>query len=241
MPTSLSLIGLAQGIGRAIALRLAEDGFDVAVNDVSSKSENLDTLVEEIQKKGRASSKHIADVSQDQQVQTLVEEVVKKHGSLDVVLPFIEVTAEDWDQVLAVNARGPFLCYKYAGIQMIKQGHGGRIIGISSLAGKQGSLLTAYSASKFAVRGLTQAAAAELGAHQITVNAVAPGVIDTPIPRNLPAFSVEGSTLLEQVTAIDPAITLPEDIASLVSFLASKESQFITGQTISSNGGLFFD
>jgi NAD(P)-dependent dehydrogenase (short-subunit alcohol dehydrogenase family) len=88
MSPSLSLIGLAQGIGRAIALRLAEDGFDVAVNDVSSKSENLDTLVEEIQKKGRASSKHIADVSQDQQIQTLVEEVVKKHGSLDVVSIF---------------------------------------------------------------------------------------------------------------------------------------------------------
>jgi NAD(P)-dependent dehydrogenase (short-subunit alcohol dehydrogenase family) len=80
-----SLIGPAQGIGRAIALRLAEDGFDVAVNDVSSKSENLDILVEEIQKKGRASSKHIADVSQDQEVQALVEEVVKNHGSLDVV------------------------------------------------------------------------------------------------------------------------------------------------------------
>jgi NAD(P)-dependent dehydrogenase (short-subunit alcohol dehydrogenase family) len=88
IPTSLSLIGAAQGIGKAISLRLAEDGFDVAVNDVSSKSEHLDTLVEEIQKKGRASSKHIADVSQDQQVQTLVEEVVKNHGSLDVVSIF---------------------------------------------------------------------------------------------------------------------------------------------------------
>ncbi|KAJ7312992.1 hypothetical protein DFH08DRAFT_1042417 [Mycena albidolilacea] len=234
--------GAAQGIGRAIALRLAEDGFDVAVNDVSSKSENLDTLVEEIQKKGRASSKHIADVSQDQQVQTLVEEVVKNHGSLDVMVanaailgapvPFIEVTAEDWDQVLAVNARGAFLCYKYAGIQMIKQGRGGRIIGISSLAGKQGT--------EFALGSHNRAQSVhwppvELGAHQITVNAVAPGVIDTPL--------LGGSPLLEQMKQASPLkrLGLPEDIASLVSFLASKESQFITGQTISSNGGLFFD
>ncbi|KAJ7312994.1 NAD-binding protein [Mycena albidolilacea] len=243
--------GAAQGIGRAIALRLAEDGFDVAVNDVSSKSENLDTLVEEIQNKGRASSKHIADVSQDQQVQTLVEEVVKNHGSLDVMVanagilgpevPFTEVTVEHWDQMLAVNARGPFLCYKYAGIQMIKQGRGGRIIGTCSLAGKQviTPLVSAYSASKFAVRGLTQAAALELGAHQITVNAVAPGAIDTPM---LGGSTVRGEKL-EQIKQASPLkrVGLPEDIASLVSFLASKESQFITGQTISSNGGLFFD
>ncbi|KAJ7850632.1 acetoin reductase family protein [Mycena olivaceomarginata] len=235
--------GAAQGIGRAVALRLAEDGFDVAVNDVSSKSENLDTLVEEIQKKGRASSKHIADVSQDQQVQTFVEEVVKNHGSLDVMVSNAGILGPErhWDQILAVNARGAFLCYKYAGIQMIKQGRGGRIIGTCSLAGKQviTPLLSAYSASKFAVRGLTQAAALELGAHQITVNAVAPGAIDTPM---LGGSIVRGEKL-EQIKQASPLkrVGLPEDIASLVSFLASKESQFITGQTISINGGLFFD
>ncbi|KAJ7850631.1 hypothetical protein B0H14DRAFT_2355611 [Mycena olivaceomarginata] len=255
MPPSLSLIGPAQGIGRAIALRLAEDGFDVAVNDVSSKSENLDTLVEEIQKKGRASSKHIADVSQDQQVQALVEEVVKNHGSLDVMVanagilgpqgPFVEVTAEDWDQILAVNARGAFLCYKYAGIQMIKQGRGGRIIGASSIMGKQAftPLISAYSASKFAVRGLTQAAALELGAHQITVNAVAPGAIDTPMRTKHRLSNESGQSYLYPSHPENNPTKhrLPEDIASLVSFLASKESQFITGQTISINGGTFFD
>ncbi|KAJ6482557.1 hypothetical protein C8R45DRAFT_1054081 [Mycena sanguinolenta] len=218
--------GAAQGIGRAVALRLAEDGFDVAVNDVPSKSESLDELVEEIKKKGRGSSKCIADVSQDEEVKAMIEQVVKQHGSLDVMVAnaailgkevsFVETTAEQWDRILAVNARGPFLCYKYAGMQMINQGRGGRIIGASSLAGKQAiqGSPTAYSASKFAVRGLSSL---ELGPHGITVNAYAPGAIVTPMRR------------------------VPEDLASLVSFLASPESQFITGQTISINGGLFFD
>ncbi|KAF7363185.1 NAD-binding protein [Mycena venus] len=151
--------GAAQGIGRSIALRLADDGFDVAVNDVSRNAEKLNALVEEIEKKGRASSKHIADVSQDEQVKGMVEQVVEKHGGLDVSstevtcllqmianagvvgkdLPFHEVPVDEWDRVMSINARGPFLCYKYAGIQMIKQGRGGRIIGASSFVGKQGA------------------------------------------------------------------------------------------------------
>ncbi|KAF7369254.1 NAD-binding protein [Mycena venus] len=240
--------GAAQGIGRSVALRLADDGFDVAVNDVSSNAEKLDVLVEEIQKKGRAGSKHIADVSQDEQVKGMVEQVVEKHGGLDVMvanagvvgknLPFHEVPVEEWDRVMNVNARGPFLCYKYAGIQMIKQGRGGRIIGASSLAGKQGSSWQApYSASKFAVRGITQAAAQEYGPYAITVNAYAPGAIDTDI------LSVARDMILDQMMKRSPLkrIGVPQEIADLVSFLASKESGFITGQTISINGGVFFD
>ncbi|KAJ7157999.1 short chain oxidoreductase [Mycena crocata] len=207
--------GAAQGLGRAIALQLAEDGFDVAVNDVSGNSENLETLVDEIRKKGRGCSKCVADVSNEDQVVAMVELVVKEHGGLDVMvanagvlgrqgLAFTEVTLEEWDRVMNINARGIFLCYKYAGRQMIKQGRGGRIIGASSYAGKQSTPGQAvYSASKFAVRGLTQAAAQEFGAHSITVNAYAPGIIETPM-------------------------SIPQDIANLVSFLASKGSQFIT-------------
>ncbi|KAJ6500960.1 hypothetical protein C8R45DRAFT_819816, partial [Mycena sanguinolenta] len=120
----------AQGIGRSIALRLADDGFDVAVNDISNNSEKLDTLVSEIQEKGRASSKYVADVSQDEQVKKMVDEVVEKHGSLDVFVladdGALSVSTEEWDRVMNINARGAFLCYKYAGIQMIKQGRGGR-------------------------------------------------------------------------------------------------------------------
>jgi NAD(P)-dependent dehydrogenase (short-subunit alcohol dehydrogenase family) len=182
----------AQGIGRAVALRLADDGYTVAVNDVGSNSEKLDSLVDEIQNKGRASSKYVADVSLEGEVKDMVEQVVRDHGGLDVVSrpPFLyplnllihgrwlqmpasgdqyaslslkvsgivqlcthcrlgsiansalklPASAEEWDRVMSVNARGPFLCYKYAGLQMIKQGRGGRIIGASSFSGKQGKV-----------------------------------------------------------------------------------------------------
>ncbi|KAJ6598170.1 acetoin reductase family protein [Mycena vulgaris] len=245
--------GAAQGIGRAIALRLAEDGFDVAVNDIAGNSEQLDTLVGEIQAKDRASSKCIADVSQEDQVRKMVETVVEQHGGLDVMVAnagvmgrsgytFTEVPVEEWDRVMNINARGCFLCYKHAGIQMIKQRRGGRIIGASSYTGKQGNgAQPPYSASKFAVRGLTQAAAQEFGAHGITVNAYAPGAVDTPMTANV--GTPTGVPMLQLLKEIAPLkrVGVPEDIASLVSFLASKESQFITGQSISINGGIFFD
>ncbi|KAJ7699209.1 hypothetical protein B0H17DRAFT_1006169 [Mycena rosella] len=243
--------GAARGIGRQLALRLADDGFDVAVNDIA-ESENLDTLVAEIQKKGRASSKCIADVSQDTKVKEMVQRVVQQHGSLDAMVAnagilgpkkmLIEITSEEWDRVMSINARGPFLCYKYAGLQMIEQGRGGRIIGASSIAGKQGIASQGpYSVSKFAVRGLTQAAALEFGVHGITVNAYAPGIIDTPMLTT--AQTADGVDVFTSYRDITPVkrIGLPQDLTGLVSFLASKESSFITGQTISVNGGLFFD
>ncbi|KAJ7097549.1 NAD(P)-binding protein [Mycena epipterygia] len=245
--------GAAQGIGRGVALRLADDGFDVAVNDITVNSEKLDKLVGEIQEKGRMSSKHIADVAQEDQVKTMVELVVQQHGGLDVMvanagvggrsgLLLIEASVEEWDRVMNINGKGAFLCYKHAGIQMVKQGRGGRIIGASSTAGKQGiATQGAYSASKFAVRGLTQSAALELGRHGITVNAYAPGAVDTPL---VAATQLEtGMDILSQYKEMSPLkkTGVPEDIASLVSFLASSNSQFITGQTISINGGVFFD
>ncbi|KAJ6606867.1 NAD-binding protein [Mycena sp. CBHHK59/15] len=235
--------GAGQGIGKAIALRLADDGYDVAVNDISRNDQNLDKVVAEIQAKGRSSSKHIADVSQEDEVRGMVERVVEKHGGLDVMVANAgvagrSVSAEEWDLVMGVNARGNFLCYKYAGIQMIKQGRGGRIIGASSIAGKQGLRQAPYSASKFAVRGLTQAAALEFGPHGITVNAYAPGAIDTPMLMN--SVNDEGLAKYKEASPLK-RIGVTDDVASLVAFLVSKESSFITGQTISVNGGIFFD
>ncbi|KAJ7898125.1 NAD-binding protein [Mycena leptocephala] len=245
--------GAAQGIGRAVALRLASDGFDVAVNDISSNSSKLATLVTELKNMGRASSKYVADVSHEDQVREMVELVVKVHGGLDVMVAnagvgghtlfLTEVSVEEWDRVMNINARGSFLCYKYAGIQMIKQGRGGRIIGASSMAGKQAIPTQGpYSASKFAVRGLTQSAALEFGASGITVNAYAPGVIDTPILTG-PDRKGDPEPILKHFKEMSPLkqIGTPEDVASLVSFLASKEARFITGQSISINGGIFFD
>ncbi|KAJ7621469.1 NAD-binding protein [Roridomyces roridus] len=241
--------GAAQGIGRAIALRLADDGFDVAVNDISASAE-LQNLVKEIQQRGRASSIHTADVSQDAQVKEMIEAVVRKHGSLDVMVAnagvtgpggpnIANVTVEEWDRIMNVNARGTFLSFKYAGLQMVKQGRGGRIIGASSIAGKQGSFVHwAYTASKFAVRGLTQSAAIEFGSHGITVNAYAPGLIETPMLFG--AFTTEIRDDFKEKTPLK-TLGVPTDIADFVSFIASKESKFITGQTISINGGLYFD
>ncbi|KAJ7040938.1 hypothetical protein C8F04DRAFT_1081064 [Mycena alexandri] len=245
-PKGVAIVtGAAQGLGRAISVRLAEDGFDVAVNDVFSNSGKLETLVEEIQAKGRSSSKHIADVSQEEAVKKMVEEVVKTHGGLDVMVanagvtgrpgvPFGQIPADEWDRVMGVNGRGTFLCYKYAGMQMVKQGRGGRIIGASSIAGKQGMMMQGpYCASKFAVRGLTQAAALEFGPHGITVNSYAPGAIDTPL---LIAASVTGDPSEIIKKSIEKSamkrIGVPDDISNLVSFLACKESQFITGQSV---------
>ncbi|KAK7052077.1 NAD-binding protein [Favolaschia claudopus] len=243
--------GAAQGIGRSIALRLASDGFNVAVNDIPEKSAELDSLVDEIRRKGRKCLKHEGDVSQDNTVKDMIEAVVGQYGSLDVMVanagiagPYrkkiTEVTAEQFDQVMAVNTRSTFLCYKFAGLQMIKQGGGGRIIGACSIAGKKAMPSQApYSASKFAVRGLTQAAALEFGSHGITVNAYAPGAINTPMLRAPAKSQEESDTMMERFKQMSPLHMLgsPEDISNLVSFLASKDSQFITG----SNGGIFFD
>ncbi|KAF9253994.1 NAD(P)-binding protein [Marasmius fiardii PR-910] len=168
----------------------------------------------------------------------MVERVVEELGGLDVMVAnagiclvsnMIEMTAEQWDKVFAINSLGTFLCYKYAAIQMIKQGRGGRIIGASSAAGKQGwGYYMAYSATKFAIRGMTQSA----------------GAIDTEMSRN--AMS-DNQKLIPTVSKAALTQTPagrwaePEEVAGVVSFLASKDSSFVTGQTMSVNGGLYFD
>ncbi|KAJ7603890.1 acetoin reductase family protein [Mycena polygramma] len=250
--------GAAQGIGKGIALRLASDGFDIAVNDIPLKADKVAELVKEIKAMGREASAHAGDVSVESQVKNMVEEVVKIHGGLDVmvanagVIKYTSIehtTVDDWDRVMATNARGTFLCFKYAGIQMISQGRGGRIIGACSTGGKRGAeMLSAYCASKFAIRGLTQSAASEYGPHGITVNSYAPGPTDTEMMSYIDRSHAEltGSApgtytkLLEKTIAL-PMTPTPDDIAGLVSFIASNESQFITGQSISINGGMYFD
>ncbi|TFK66469.1 NAD(P)-binding protein [Pluteus cervinus] len=252
--------GAAQGIGREIALRLADDGFDVAVNDIDSKAEALALVQQEIKAKGRKTSTTalLADVSKEDQVERMIGDVVRELGGLDVMVAnagiclwtsFLDTTEEDWDRQFTINAKGVFFCYKHAGKQMIKQGRGGRIIGASSTAGKQAwPNLSAYSATKFAVRGLTQAAAREWGPHKITVNAYAPGSIHTPMTESLDVKNVQltgahRGALLEEAAKWAPIgyIGKPEDIAGLVSYLASKEAHFITGQSVTINGGTFFD
>ncbi|KAI0254556.1 NAD(P)-binding protein [Lactifluus subvellereus] len=261
--TKVALVtGAVRGIGRAIALRLADDGYDVAVNDLAADNPELDEVRQEIEAKGRRSLALPADVSLEPEVVRIIQEVVENLGSLDVVNPvmvanagiilyqsFLDCTVENFDRLMAVNARSTMLCYKYAAKQMIAQGGGGRIIGACSAAGKQGSdIISLYSASKFAVRGLTQAAAREFGKHKITVNAYAPGAIDTRMLEGINTlhaskhgpYAKNGVAMLASSTPIQRTGS-PEEVAGLVSYLVSDGSGFVTGQCISINGGILFD
>jgi acetoin reductase-like protein len=250
--------GASRGIGRAIACRLSRDGFGVVINDLPSQKGELEDVHAHITQQGGKAFMAFGDVSLENEVNHLVESAVEQTGGLDVMVAnagicipsagFLETPTKDLQRMFTVNTLSTFLCYKYAAQQMVKQGRGGRIIGASSLAGKTGwPMLTGYSASKFAVRGLTQNAALDLGKYGITVNAYAPGPIDTPMIQTLNESIMQLKTpeevaaLLARQTSPIGSNGTPEDIAGLVSYLASKEARMVTGQTISINGGLFFD
>jgi acetoin reductase-like protein len=255
------ITGSAQGIGRSIALRLARDGFNVALNDLPNKDAKLELVATEIESLGRQVCIVPADVTVDKQVKEMVDNAVTKLGGLDVMVAnagvvtlasLVSSTVESWDHTFSVNARGPYLCYKYAAMQMIEQGRGGRIIGASSILGKMGfPYNSSYTASKFAIRGLTQAAAIELGQYGITVNAYAPGAIQTPMTSTMMDESgnadytrlVDDPCLRKWIMSVLENVPIkhigqPEDIASIVSYLASKEAHFISGQCISVDGGI---
>jgi len=192
--------GAAQGIGEAIAIRLAADtsGIDVAVLDVKGKEAQLGDLVKRIEAMGRKAVAIICDVSSEEAVRAAVDKTVTVLGGLDIMVanagihtmsPLLEMTVEDWNKIQSVNVVGVMLCYKYAALQMIKQGRGGRLVAACSVAGKRAQPnMSAYDCSKFAVRGLTQSAALEWRSHGITVNSYAPGAIRTPMSDFNPHF-----------------------------------------------------
>ncbi|PIL30547.1 hypothetical protein GSI_07247 [Ganoderma sinense ZZ0214-1] len=253
-PRVAIVTGAAQGIGEAIALRLADDGFDVAVFGTPRKPERLNTVVKAIQEKGRRAIAFTGDVSLEADIVALVNRTVQEFGGVDVMVAnaairslasIVDVTVEDWDRHLAVNARSVMLCFKYAAREMINQGRGGRIIGIGSTASKRGNLdSSAYVASKFAIRGLAQCAALELRKHKITVNTVAPGVIVTNMTLH-PDDEKNGgplSTLYKTLKLpMDTPFAQPSEVAELVAYLAKPEAGFVTGQCISINGGVVLD
>ncbi|KAJ6570132.1 hypothetical protein DFH09DRAFT_1246967 [Mycena vulgaris] len=268
--------GAAQGIGRAIALRLAADGCNVSVGDLPAKMTMLHELIDEIESKSGVKSVAIAvDVSDEGAVDNLIATTVDRLGGLDVMVAnagvatlgnILDTRVEELERVHAVNVRGTFICYKAAAKVMIAQGRGGVIIGASSLAGKKGAgMCSVYGSSKFAVRAITQSAAQEWGKHRIRVNAYAPGATDTPLLADM--SGVFGNLIgapagtYEEIASLSPSypfqylissmqmkgqaalgsIGTPESIAGVVSFLASKDSEFMTGQTLSVDGGIWFD
>ncbi|KAF8524299.1 short chain oxidoreductase [Hysterangium stoloniferum] len=227
--------GAAQGIGKAIALRLARDGLNVVLNDLPSGEEGLRDVLTSISTTSTAKGLVVSgDMSVEKDVQGLVDTCVSHFGGVDVMVanagicktgPIVSVSTEDWDKIHALNVRGAFLAYRCAAIQMIKQGRGGRIIGASSVAGKQGfPEWGTYSASKFAVKGLTQSVAQELRKHNITVNAYAPGIIQTSICTEREDYREQ-----DYERPRGKEMLPPEDVAGLVSYLASDDAKFITG------------
>ncbi|MDB6454779.1 SDR family oxidoreductase [Falsirhodobacter sp. 20TX0035] len=249
--------GAGRGIGKAIAARLAADGHDLVLNDVSQNADLLETTAEEIRTSGRKVTTALADVSDAAQVKEMVAKTATDHGRLNVmvanagiarVTSLLETDVEEWDQVMAVNLRGVFLCYTEAARQMIAQGGGGKIIGAASIvAYRPFALLSHYSASKWGVRGLTQGAAMEWAKHGITVNAYCPGIVGTAmwdlIDQKLAAEEgmQRGEALKKYSESIHLGrVSVPEDVAKLVSYLASPDSDYMTGQSIMIDGGIQF-
>jgi meso-butanediol dehydrogenase / (S,S)-butanediol dehydrogenase / diacetyl reductase len=253
---SALVTGAAGGIGRAIAERLVADGFGVSVADLSSSADQLEALVASLGGPDIALGLLI-DVTEAASVEAAVAAHVGHFGGLDVMVanagiavtaPLLEITAKQWQLTMDVNVKGVLHCYQSAARQMITQGRGGRLIGAASVAAHRGGKWqSAYSASKFAVRGMSQSVAQELAEYQITVNVYSPGVVQTPMWEGIDAEMSRrrgtqlGSEMAGMVAGIPLGrLEVPTDVAGVVAFLASPEAAYITGQSIVVDGGMWF-
>ena len=260
--------GRAGGIGRALAERLLRDGYAVVVSDIGGRlaekpdyetagTDALNETVKDLSVHGEVVGIH-CDVRDEQQVDVLVHGALESFGRIDVLVnnagiggglaEVVDLTLEDWRLNLDVMATGVFLCSRAVARHMVERGGGGRILTIASQAGKTGMpLLGAYSAAKFAVIGLTQSMAHELGVHGITVNAICPGTIDTPllelegglIDAYSRRFGMDRERYRSRITRTIPLARFgtPEDIAGCVSWLVSPDASFVTGEAVNVTGG----
>jgi 3-oxoacyl-[acyl-carrier protein] reductase len=234
--------GASRGIGREIALELARQGANVAVNFSGSEA-RANEVVDEIKALGREAFAVKCDVSNAEQVAEMVKGTIDSFGKLDILVNNAGITKdnllmrmkeEEWDDVININLKGVFLCTKAVTRQMMKQ-RVGRIINIASIVGVSGNPGQAnYVAAKAGVIGLTKTTAKELASRNITVNAIAPGFITTDMTDKLPEdVKIE---MLKQIPL--GRLGEPKDIAKITAFLASGDSSYITGQTLHIDGGM---
>ena len=268
--------GGMRGVGRATALKLASQGADLVITDVPREAADLppaevrlewnsiDSVAEEVRALGRQCLPLYTDLGYSEQIQQMVSEAVAHFGHIDILVnnaraiigrdkvPVTELEEEVWHHFLDINTTAVFLCTKFVGREMVRQGSGGRIVNIASNASKQASAMgAAYSSSKFAVLGLTQASALDLAPYGITVNSVCPGPINTDRMSYWERFQAQEqgisqeefrARIVQQAGESTPLgrIAEAEDVANMVSFLVSGEASFITGQAYNVNGGILF-
>jgi len=237
--------GSGRGIGRAIALKLAEVGASVVINDIG-EAPPVNSVVEEIKAMGRESLAILADVSSSSDVNRLVEETVATCGKVDILVNNAGITRdqlvlrmsdEDWDKVMNINLKSVFLCTRAVLRHMIKQ-RWGRIISIASIVGIMGNAGQAnYASAKAGIIGFTRTVAKEVASRGITANAIAPGFIDTQMTQQLD--EKQRQELMQRIPL--GYFGSPRDVAEAVAFLASEEARYITGQVISVDGGMAGD
>ncbi|MCP6719572.1 MAG: 3-oxoacyl-[acyl-carrier-protein] reductase [Patescibacteria group bacterium] len=236
------ITGSSQGIGRAIALKLASEKAKVALNDIRSQEENLRKLKEEVRSLGTEVEYFFADVSNLDEIEKMVEKVKEKFGRLDVLVnnagiaqdkTLAKMTKNEWQKVIDVNLTGVFNCTKASLPQIIQ--NQGKIINMSSVVGQKGNFgQTNYAAAKAGIIGFTKSLAKEVGRFGVTVNAIVPGFIETRLTKDL---SPEIKLTVKKLTALG-RLGQPEEVANLVAFLASEQAKFITGAVINIDGGL---
>ncbi len=262
--------GAELGIGRAVATRLAKEGADVVVSDIveqpfpelSPDWSGLSAVLKEIEAHGQKGLSLLADVTDADSVQQMVDQTLAAFGRIDILVnnagsspgrdrvPIVDLEEAVWDRIQEINAKGTFLCCRAVARVMIDQGQGGKIINMSSVSGKTGhDRFGAYCASKFAVIGLTQVLARELGEHRINVNAICPGHVETNRMDHMASALVADDQTEEafteewnkKVLANTPLkqIAKAEDIAKTAAFLASAESDYLTGLALPVTGGAF--